>query len=299
MLAARDRQLGPLPPGRRIESKPGREQRERVGVERLTGRVQARHRVVDPRIKALRGDSRRAAVGTVGAQAARLVVFLLRGDCGGLQSHDAIEHLIREPLGAFGVREMRRLRLRPEVGLAAVPHDQAEESQIRRRQRPAVDRQHLWCRARVGIVDVDDLEFGVSRNRTRQADQPFREKEAVGGAPRVLRRHIHVGAIRPVDGAEQGVADAAVDVEVLLDVRRRRAPCVFRFVTVDAGTTVRSQGLKKRVRHIEPARRQHRAQRARRIREIHRLVPPVVCAETVRGDDHRSRSNAAGRRTRS
>ena len=61
---------------------------------------------------------------------------------------------------------------RAENGFSAVPHDCAEKTEVGRRQGATVQGRGGGSRfsAIVWILDIDDLEFSIRRNRPRDAN---------------------------------------------------------------------------------------------------------------------------------
>ena len=101
---------------------------------------------------------------------------------------------------------------------AAVPHDRAEERQVRRAaaaagtSRPSVERRAAVVR----IVDAVDDELGAGRDVDADADQAALEQHAEGPTPLSHGRHVRAFAVRSIVGAEHRI-EPRDSVEAALD----------------------------------------------------------------------------------
>ena len=110
---------------------------------------------------------------------------------------------------------------------------------VRGRQRAAEQRQLGRARVVVRIVDRDQLELGVRRDRQADADQAAVEQHRVRGLALRERRHVGVRRVRAVDRSGRSRRDRrrrracrpGVSVEDLLNLRRGDAPARGRQVT--------------------------------------------------------------------
>ena len=153
----------------------------------------------------------------------------------------------------------RVVRLRREVvanrlplhGLPSIPHDRAQEAEIRRRERPPEHRGFRQRRAAiVRVVHVRDGELRVRRDRQADADETLRQQEAERRTALARRGNVGVLTGRSVVGAENGIASARL-LESLADSGRRDRPGLIRLVTGETAPPVRSQALEKRVVLVE------------------------------------------------
>ncbi len=151
--------------------------------------------------------------------------------------------------------ERRIDRLLEEIGLASIPHDRAEETQICGRQRPPIDRHDPalgagQTRRGIGVAPIRvrhfiDLKFHRRLHRQPDSDQPLGSDQAVGRALRVRGRHIGRGARGAVDKAEQRIV--GIRVKPRLRVLCAESPAILRFVAGEAGAPVAPEILEERI----------------------------------------------------
>ena len=85
-----------------------------------------------------------------------------------------------QQLSGIGVGDLLRARRR---GLAPIPHERAEETQVCRRKWTAVHRKRGRITASIRVVDAFHAELGTVRHGQGNANQAPAEQQAVGLAP--------------------------------------------------------------------------------------------------------------------
>src|SRR5206468_7458775 len=151
-----------------------------------------------------------------------------------------------------------------EESLSAIPHERAQEVEIRRWQGTAEQRQIARTRVPVRVVYCDQHELGVCRNTDANANQALGQQHAVRGASGFDGRDVGVRRIRTVVGAEYRVGSIAC-IKPRLEVARRDGPAVARLMAARAGATVAAQALEKWIGEIDRSNRAERCREAARI----------------------------------
>ncbi len=253
--------------------------------------------VVDADVELLPGEGSRAAQGPLRVQIAGGDVVDLGREESGLEGHDLLALFGRERparlgmafCGAVGlVHQVEGDRL-PGEGLAAVPHDAAQEGQVRGRRGAPEERELARARKAVGIVHLLERELGSRGNADPDPDQPLVQEHAVGVSTGLDGRDLgkrRVGAVvRPKDRIE-----AAGPLEALPDLGGRNRPAGGRLMARDAGAPVRAQALEEGIAGVDPARRRKGSRHAGRVDERRQGIAPALVLFTL------ARSDPGGRR---
>ncbi len=115
-----------------------------------------------------------------------------------LERHDLLPLRIAQRIDLLRMALRRSVRLVGEIlvdghplqRLPAVPHDGGEEAEVRRRQRPAEERQLLAAGVPVRIVHGRELELRAVGNRQADTDQPLADQEREGAGARFFRGEV-------------------------------------------------------------------------------------------------------------
>ena len=260
-------------------------QRHHVRREAGVAAVVAGQGVVDAEVADLALQERRPAAAAVHREAAGVVVAHLRRREAHCEGDDGLALRRADRRRGLGVAERGAVRLIDEVevqaretgrgvedaaaassvaeGLAAVPHHGAEEAQVGRRQRPPEQRKLGRRREAVGVVDLDQLELGIGRNRQADPNDAAREQHAVRLLARRPRRDIGVGRVGAVDEAKDRVG-AVRGLEALANAARRDRPAFGSLVARAARAAVGAEAGEERAAAVDaagPAQRQRGAAR--------------------------------------
>src|SRR5262245_27490134 len=141
-----------------------------------------------------------------------------------------------------------------QAGFTPIPHDRAQETQVGRGKRTAVNRNYpargaeqAGSRVRIAIVGVvydADLEFSVCGNWKPNSNQTFAQQQAVCLQLVLQRRDVGVGTISSIDEAEYWIVTGTCVKSVLHTLCADRPGCL-RLVAGEASAPIGSKILKK------------------------------------------------------
>ncbi len=123
--------------------------------------------------------------------------------------------------------------------LTPIPHDRAQEGQIRSGKHAPKERQLRRARKVVGIVDGDQSEFGARRNPYPDTDHTFIQQHRVSLQAGLDGRDIGQGRIGAIHGAKDRVEPLGC-VKTLNQVSGDDGPTVARHVAGVASPSVRA-----------------------------------------------------------